>query len=286
MSINRTRLREGLVQCYSLSELETLCADIDVDFDVLPGEDKVSKSRELIDYLNRRGQLEKLLTYCRADRPGYNWGAVDPPAANTSATPPGQAVSQHILDKDWQAEFNLRFLKAAVVWVSVEPQQTSCCGFVVEPRGYVVAFDMGHYRNASKITITWNGQDYAGHWVASDPDAMVALLRLAGSPGQLFPAIQLGAIDPVTPGDAISLMGYDTRAWLNNAGRVTATDVMLRESKIPVILADIATRVGYAGAPVINQNGHVIGVHFARDPQRGAALIPVEYIYRLLIRHM
>ncbi len=286
MTINRTRLREGLVQCYSLSELETLCADIDVDFDVLPGEDKVSKSRELIDYLNRRGQLEKLLAYCRADRPGYNWSAVDAPAAYSTAAPPGQAVSQRSLDQDWQAEFNLRFLKAAVVWITVEPQQTSCCGFVVEPRGYVVAFDFGQYRNAAKITITWNGQDYAGQWVASDPDAMVALLRLAGSPGQLFPAIQLSVIDPVNPGDVIYLMGYDTRAWLNSAGRVTATGAVLRDYKIPVILADIATRVGYAGAPVINQNGHVIGVHFARDPQRGAALIPVEYVHRLLISRM
>lgn len=286
MTINRTRLREGLVQCYSLSELETLCADIGVDYDVLPGEDKVSKSRELVDYLNRRGQLAKLLEYCRADRPNYAWDAVDPPAAGLTATPPGQAVSQRILDKDWQAEFNLRFLKAAVVWITVEPQQTSCCGFVVEPRGYVVTFDFGQYRNASKITITWNGQDYVGRWVKSDTDAMVALLSLAGSSGQLFPAIQLGAIDPVKPGDTIYLMGYDTRAWLNSAGRVTATGAMLREYKIPVILADIDTRMGYAGAPVINQNGHVIGVHFVRDPQRGAALIPVEYVHRLLISHM
>ena len=289
MAINRTKLREGLVECYSLNEMETLCVDIEVDFDVLPGEDKLSKARELIDYLNRRHQLAKLLDFCRNDRPGFDWDAVG--VSSAAAAPPQpepapEPAPQRILDENWQTEFNLRFLKAAVVWITVEPKKTSCCGFLVEPRGYVIAFDMGQYQNASKITVAWNGESFDARWVASDADAMVGLLRLTDTANRLFPAIQLGAIDPVNPGDTIYLMGYDTRAWLNNTGRVKATGFKLRDFKIPSILADIATRVGYAGAPVINKNGHVIGVHFGRDAQNGATLVPVEYVYRLLIGHM
>ncbi|MCS7061451.1 MAG: trypsin-like peptidase domain-containing protein [Anaerolineae bacterium] len=286
MTINRTRLREGLVQCYNLSELETLCVDLNVDYDVLPGEDKISKSRELIGYLERRGLLESLLEYCRKDRPAFNWEAVKEVEPTTPTVSPAP-LAPSILETDWQAEFNIRFLKAAVVWVTVaKPSIGMCCGFLVEPRGYIVAFELAQLQNASQIVVSWNGRNYEAEPIGSDSDSMVALLKLSRVAGRLFPALQLGINEPVKPNDPVFLMGYDTRNWLNRSGRVIEVGIRLHNYKIPAILADIPSHPGFAGAPAINRNGRVVGVLFASDAQGHAALIPAEYVYRLLIAHM
>jgi hypothetical protein len=68
-----TNLHRGMTESYNLEELKDLCIDLGVDFENLGGEGKNGKIRELIAYLNRRGQLSKLIEKCRADRPDYPW---------------------------------------------------------------------------------------------------------------------------------------------------------------------------------------------------------------------
>ena len=66
------RLRQLLTDHYDAGELRTLCFDLGVDYDNLPGEGR-RQARELVSYLDRRGQLADLLRIGRRDgrtRPG------------------------------------------------------------------------------------------------------------------------------------------------------------------------------------------------------------------------
>lgn len=65
-------LRQIFVLRFSFEELRTLCADLDVGFDILPGEGQEAKARELIAYLQRRERLGQLVAYIRQHRPDIN----------------------------------------------------------------------------------------------------------------------------------------------------------------------------------------------------------------------
>lgn len=64
-----SQLRQLLAERLSAEELRTACFDLGIDPDDLPGESKGAKARELIAYLTRRGALDRLLQWLRANRP-------------------------------------------------------------------------------------------------------------------------------------------------------------------------------------------------------------------------
>jgi hypothetical protein len=62
-------LRQAIVRHFDLEELRTLCVDIGVNYDVLRGEGLEAKTRELVAYVERRGELERLVAAVRGQRP-------------------------------------------------------------------------------------------------------------------------------------------------------------------------------------------------------------------------
>jgi len=86
------RLRETLAAYFDAGELRTLCFDLGVDYDDLPGEGKGNKARELIAYLERRDRLPELVRMCQGLRPHVAWGWEDAPAV-TPAAPPAPPAS-------------------------------------------------------------------------------------------------------------------------------------------------------------------------------------------------
>lgn len=77
-----TQIRHNLVAAFDEDELRTLCFDMGIDFEMLPGAHKGIKVLELISYCRRRGQLFDLLTHCAQARP--NLFAVPEPADFTA----------------------------------------------------------------------------------------------------------------------------------------------------------------------------------------------------------
>jgi hypothetical protein len=71
--ITPTELRLILTLQFDLEELRTLCFELGVDFDDLRGEGKAAKARELVLYLQRRGQLNTLIAEIKKQRPDVNW---------------------------------------------------------------------------------------------------------------------------------------------------------------------------------------------------------------------
>jgi len=66
--IDLVELRQALVKHFDLEELRTLCFDLSVDYDSLPGEGKEGKARELVAHVQRRGELESLILAVRRER--------------------------------------------------------------------------------------------------------------------------------------------------------------------------------------------------------------------------
>jgi hypothetical protein len=71
--ISLAELRAILTERFSDSELQTLCFDLDVGYDELPGSNKADKARELVAYLERRGRIADIGAVGRRLRPDVSW---------------------------------------------------------------------------------------------------------------------------------------------------------------------------------------------------------------------
>lgn len=65
----RQGLRRAADQYFSEENLKTLCYDLGVDYDNLPGEGKANRFRELIADFERREELPRLVEWCFRERP-------------------------------------------------------------------------------------------------------------------------------------------------------------------------------------------------------------------------
>jgi AAA+ ATPase superfamily predicted ATPase len=77
----KAELHKSLISFFDTSELYSLCFDLGINYDDLPGEGKAQKARELILYLERHSRIPELLEISRRLRPHISWGpqATTPP---------------------------------------------------------------------------------------------------------------------------------------------------------------------------------------------------------------
>jgi hypothetical protein len=67
------RLQEALLETYKLDDLMQLCFDLDVEYEDLPGQTLSAKTRELVQFMGRRNQLDVLEERLRRERPGHSF---------------------------------------------------------------------------------------------------------------------------------------------------------------------------------------------------------------------
>jgi hypothetical protein len=70
---DRTQLRQILSVYFDESELRTLCFDLGIEYDDLPGVGKSDKARELVGYLERHSRIYDLLKVGKQLRPDVPW---------------------------------------------------------------------------------------------------------------------------------------------------------------------------------------------------------------------
>jgi len=93
-----TQLRQMLVTRFSVDELKTLCFDLGLEYDALPGEGKEGKARELVAWFDRRNRLPELEDKSKQLRPDIAWEPEPPkqkPAMVSPAMSPYLAPASH-----------------------------------------------------------------------------------------------------------------------------------------------------------------------------------------------
>lgn len=92
----------------STEEIKTVCFDLKIDYEALPGSGKTALVRELCTYCEKRQRVPDLLTILQKKRPDVAWGETDNAAAATK--PP---VSSHVVTS---AQGGQTVLDARPVW--------------------------------------------------------------------------------------------------------------------------------------------------------------------------
>ena len=67
-------LRDGIIESFSLGELDSLCFDLGVRYESLSGDTIDKKAKELIAYCQRRQRLRDLVLRLQQLRPARTWG--------------------------------------------------------------------------------------------------------------------------------------------------------------------------------------------------------------------
>ena len=86
-------LNSKMNQVFSLDEIESLCFDMGINFESLPGGNKGSRIRELIEFCRRRGRDKELAAKVRAERPNVAWPGAAAPASQPSPAGGGSQYS-------------------------------------------------------------------------------------------------------------------------------------------------------------------------------------------------
>jgi len=88
-------LNSKMNQVFSQGDVESLCFDLGIDFDSLPGQGKAAKIRELVAFCQRRGRDDELLAKVQAERPHVVWPGA-PAAQPTVSQAGGVATSPNL----------------------------------------------------------------------------------------------------------------------------------------------------------------------------------------------
>jgi hypothetical protein len=68
-----SKLRGLIGKYFNVGELKSLCFDIDINYDELPGENLSIKVQELVSYCYRHNRTEELIAVCKQLRPHGTW---------------------------------------------------------------------------------------------------------------------------------------------------------------------------------------------------------------------
>ncbi len=69
----RETLHQNLMKSFDYSELTDLCSYLGIDYEIIAGDNKEAKIRELISYCERTGRLQELFYKCQTLRPNIGW---------------------------------------------------------------------------------------------------------------------------------------------------------------------------------------------------------------------
>ena len=73
LTADATRFHQLLVEVFTIEELNTLCFDLNINHESIPGRTLEERSRELIAYCRRRRRLGDLFLECQRSRPQTAW---------------------------------------------------------------------------------------------------------------------------------------------------------------------------------------------------------------------
>jgi formylglycine-generating enzyme required for sulfatase activity len=142
-----TQLRKLLIQHFSLDELRVLCFDLGLEYEELPGDTRTTKMHSLIEYLQRRGELSRLLNEAIHHRPNVAWPTFEDGKSTAQKDEPAGSSQSFIHEKSglemllipageflYGEEKELKFLPA--FWMAKTPVTNAHYAKFVQDAGY------------------------------------------------------------------------------------------------------------------------------------------------------
>jgi hypothetical protein len=94
-------IHQILVEHFSMEELRTLCFELELEYEDLPGEGTAGKARELIGYLERRGRVQELMERGRRLRPNARWEDAQAAKAASCGLLPDRQYLHVLTQEQW-----------------------------------------------------------------------------------------------------------------------------------------------------------------------------------------
>jgi len=176
-------------------------------------------------------------------------------------------------------------------------QQGAGSGFVIDKEGHIVT-NNHVVEDAAELQVTFHdGTVVRAEIIGRDPDSDLAVIRVDVSASRLYP-VELGDSDTLeigqramAVGNPFGLRGTLTTGIISGLGRSLplgrASAVIGGRFSIPeIIQTDAAINPGNSGGPLLDSEGHVIGVNTAYDATAGGIgfAVPVNTVKRVVPR--
>jgi len=151
-------------------------------------------------------------------------------------------------------------------WMEVIPRQGQGSGFIIDRRGYILT-NNHVVAKAQKLTVTTvNGKKIEATLVGRDPRTDLAVIRIP--PGDVEAVATLGDSDKLLPGrKAIAIGNPFGLSHTLTTGIISALHRSIRTEDgneiEDLIQTDAAINPGNSGGPLLDSNGHVIGINTA-----------------------
>ena len=176
-------------------------------------------------------------------------------------------------------------------------QQGAGSGFVIDKEGNIVT-NNHVVEDAEELQVTFHdGTIVRAEIIGRDPDSDLAVIRVDVSASKLYP-VELGDSDALeigqramAVGNPFGLDGTLTTGIISGLGRSLplgrASAVIGGRFSIPeIIQTDTAINPGNSGGPLLDSEGHVIGVNMAYDASAAGIgfAVPVNTVKRVVPR--
>jgi serine protease Do len=157
-------------------------------------------------------------------------------------------------------------------------------GVVIDAAG-VVLTNLHVVEGARSITVTPFGAEAASaELVDSDSELDLALLRL---PSPIANAAELGSARTLGVGDEVLAVGSPRKMYFSvSRGMVSFPNRFL--DGVEYIQTDLPINVGNSGGPLVDREGHVIGVvsFILRDSQGISFALPIDRAIKRFAKHL
>ena len=151
-------------------------------------------------------------------------------------------------------------------WMEVIPRQGQGSGFIIDRRGYILT-NSHVVAKAQKLTVTMaSGKKINATLVGRDPRTDLAVIRIPS--GDVESVATLGDSDKLRPGrKAIAIGNPFGLSHTLTTGIISALHRSIRTEDgneiEDLIQTDAAINPGNSGGPLLDSNGHVIGINTA-----------------------